>query len=216
MRKVLFFLGLSILLAGLVLLGVSSIRSVKLKEIASSTASWEVSENLMKGHTYVFDIYSSYTWRDDYTMGGYEDAQPVDVVIISPNENETSLQAFFFAVLPPLGSYYKSTLPSLVHVEYRSVDSRSLDVDKSYPQVRFTVIREGNYTARVIEETLDWAIGPPKEMVFKEEVIENQNLFTNLLQSSGVACLLTGVVVSVWMARASKKIRIKRNKKVKK
>jgi hypothetical protein len=78
------------------------------------------------------------------------------------------------------------------------------------------VIREGNYTARVIEETLDWAIGPPKEMVFKEEVIENQNLFTNLLQSSGVACLLTGVVVSVWMARASKKIRIKRNKKVKK
>lgn len=203
------------MLAGLILLGIGSTRNVRLEQITSTSASWEVSENLMKGHTYVFDIYSSYEWRDDYTAGGYEDPQPVEVVMISPDGGETKLQAFFLAKLPSV-SWYKSTLPSLVHVEYRSVDSDSLDVDESYPQVRFTVIRGGNYTARVIEETLNWTIGPPGKMIFKEEVIENQNLFTNPLQSSGVACLFTGVVISVWMARASKKIRIKRNRKVEK
>jgi hypothetical protein len=199
----------------LVLLGFGSIKRVRLEEIASATASWEISKNLMKGHTYVFDVFSSYEWREDYAQGGYEDAQPVDVVIISPNGSETKLQAFFYAYIPSTDFGYRE-IPKIIRVEYGSTDSRSLDVDKSYRQVRFTVIKEGNYTARVIEETLYWAIGPPKEMVFEEEVVEDQNLFMNILQSSGLMCLFTGVVISVWMARADKKVGIERNKRVKK
>jgi hypothetical protein len=217
LRKVLFSLGLTILLAGLVLLGFGSVRNVKLELQTHSTGRWEVSGDLTMGHTYVMDIYSNASWQDDYTKGGYTDSQPLQVVITSPEGGETNLLAFFYAVQPSSGSFsLKSTLPSLVEVDYKSVDYDSLIVDESYPQARFTVKKGGNYTATIIKATDNWTTGPPREMVFEEEVIENQNLFTNLLQSSGVVCLFTGVVISVWMARATKKIRIQRKKKAKK
>lgn len=213
LRKVLVFVGLTILLVGLVLLGFGSVRNKKLEQLTSSTNSWEVSGNLTRGHTYVMDIYSSYQWRNDWTVaGGYDSSQPVEVEIISPDGNKTELQAFFYATAPINAGNYTvpSPLPSFVHVEYSSVNYDSLSVDNSYPQARFTVKRGGNYTARVIGETLNWTSGPPREMVFEEEVIENPSSFTNLLEVSGVVCLFTGVVVSVWMARAGKKTRIKR------
>ena len=210
----LVFLGLTILLVGLVLLGFGSVRNKKLEQLTSTTNSWEVSGNLTRGHTYVMDIYSSYQWKNDWTAAqGYGDiAQPVDVVITSPDGNKTELQAFFYATAPINAGNYTvpSPLPSFVHVEYRSVDYDSLSVDTSYPQARFTVKRGGNYTARIIGETLNWTSGPPGEMVFEEEVIENPNSFTNLLEGSGVVCLFTGAAVSVWMARAGKRTRIKR------
>lgn len=209
----LVFLGLTILLAGLVLLGFGSVRNKKLEQLTSSTNSWEVSGNLASGPTYVMDIYSSYQWKNDWTAaGGYDNSQPVDVVITSPDGNKTELQAYFYATDPIVAANYTvpSPLPSFVEVEYRSVDYDSLSVDNSYPQARFTVKRGGNYTARIIGETLNWTSGPPGEMVFEEEVIENPSSFTNLLEVSGVVCLFTGVVVSVWMARAGKRTRIKR------
>lgn len=219
MRKALFFLGLTILLVGLIFLTISSIRNWRLEPIKTTikttTGSWNVSENLTKGNTYVLDIMSSIKWRDDYTDGGYETPQPVDVAIFSPDEGQTKLQAFFIAQLPSVPGY-KSTFPSLVYVEYGSVDSDSLDVDESYPQIRFTAKQGGNYTASIIEETLNWTRGPPREIILYKEIVENQNLYTNLLQNSGVVCLFTGAVISVWGARASKKIRIKLKKKVKK
>lgn len=214
MRKKLFSLGLIILLAGLTFLAVGSVRNVKLESVKKTTESWEVSENLMEGDTYILDIMSSYQWRDDYTDGVYETPQPVDVVIISPNGNGTKLQAFFLARLPT-SQWQKSTFPSLVHVEYRSIDFDSLEVDESYPQVRFTVKQGGNYTAIVREETLNWTRGPPREISLCEEVFENQNLYTVSLQISGLICLFAGLVISVWGARATEKIRIKRKKKTK-
>jgi hypothetical protein len=213
LRKVLLFLGLTILLVGLVLLGFGSARNKKLELLTSSTNSWEVSANLTRGHTYVMDIYSSYQWRNDWTAaGGYDTSQPVDVEIISPDGNKTELQAFFYATDPIVAANYTvpSPLPSFVEVEYSSVDHDSLDVDTSYPQARFTVKKEGNYTARILpltDDMLTWTSGPPREMVFEEEVTENPSSFTNLLEGSGVVCLFTGAVVSVWMARASKRTR---------
>lgn len=214
MRKKLFSLGLIILLAGLTFLAVGSVRNVKLEPVKKTTESWKVSENLMEGDTYILDIMSSNQWRDNYTDGVYETPQPVDVVVISPNGNGTTLQAFFLARLPT-SPWYKSTFPSLVHVEYRSIDFDSLEVDESYPQVRFTVKQGGNYTAIVREETLNWTRGPPREISFCKEVFENQNLYTIFIQISGLICLFAGLVISVWGARATEKIRIKRKKKIK-
>lgn len=215
MRMKLFFLGLIILLVGLIFLALVLVRNVKLETVKKTTESWEISENLVDGKTYVLDIMSSSQWRDDYTEGGYETPQSVDVVIISPNGGKTKLQAFFLARLSS-SPWYKSTFPSLVHVEYGSVDSNSSEVDESYPQVRFTVKQGGNYTAIVREETLNWTKGPPREMIFYEQVFENQNLHTIFLQSSGLVCLFTGFIISVWGARTTKKIRIKQKKKIKK
>jgi hypothetical protein len=211
---VLVFLGLTILLVGLVLLGFGSVRNKKLEQLTSSTNSWEVSGNLTSGHTYVMDISSSIQWKNDWAAaGGYDYSQPVDVIITSPDGSETELQAFFYTSPPTYGvneTYILGYFPSFIHVEYRSVDYDSLDVDTSYPQARFTVKKGGNYTARIKGETLNWTSGPPREMVFEEEVIDNPSSFTNLLEGSGVVCLFTGAVISVWMARAGKRTRIKR------
>jgi hypothetical protein len=202
------------LLVGSIFLAIGSIRNVRLEIIKNTTESWNISENLTEGNTYVLDIRSSDLWRDYYTEGGFEEPQPVGMVIISPDEGETKLQAFFLARLPAWP--YKSTFPIIVYVEYGTVDSDSLDVDESYPQVRFTAKQGGYYTASVIEETLNWTTGPPREMVFYREVFQNQNSYTILLQSSGVVCLFTGIIISVWGVRATKKIRIREKKKVKK
>jgi hypothetical protein len=217
LRKVLIFLGLTVLLVGLILLGVGSVRSVDLKEVTSSTKSWEVSGNLTSGPTYVMDIFSSTEWQKDYTGGGYTDAQPIQVVITSPGGGETDLLAFFYGMQAPSGTTALATVPKIVQVDYGSVDS-SLIVDRSYPQVRFSVRSGGNYTARIIHQVsqdvpegfTNWTVGPPREMVFEEEVIENPSFYTSLIQSSGVVCLCTGAAVSVWTAKAGKGRRVKR------
>jgi hypothetical protein len=218
LRKVLFFSGLTILLTGLVLLSIGSVRSVTLTKLTVTSNSWQVSQNLTEGHTYVLDIYSSAKWRDDWdAAGGYDNPQPVEVVIISPDGGETELQAFFYAEVPSSSGPYgvRGALPSFVQVEYKSVDYDSLHVDASYPQARFIVEIGGNYTAEIVEKTLNWTSGPPEKMIFEEEITENPNLFTSLLESSGVACLFTGAIISAWGARASKKISIKQTRKSK-
>lgn len=203
------------MLVGLTFLAVSSIRNVRLETVKKATESWKVSENLMEGGTYVLDIMSGNQWRDDYTDGLYETPQPVELMVISPNGGKTNLQAFFLARLPT-SPWYKSTFPSLVYVDYETVDSNSLKVDESHPQPRFTVKQGGNYTAIVREESLNWTRGPPREMIFYREVFENPNLYTIFLQGSGLVCLFTGFIISVWGARATKKVKIKRKKRARK
>lgn len=214
MRRTLVFFGLIILLGGLASIVIGSIRNTRLELLNNSTASWEISGNLSKGSTYVLDIMSSYVWRDDYTAGGYTTPQAVDVVMVSPDEGRTKLQAFFLAQLPSTQGY-KSTFPSLIHVEYKSVDSESLDVDESYPQVRFTTKQGGNYNASIISETLNWTRGPPREMIFYR-VVEDQTSSKVFLQGGGAVCLLTGVVISVWGVRTTKRFRVKARKRAKK
>jgi hypothetical protein len=215
LRKVLFSFGLIILLVGLIQLGVGSIRTAQLKQLTSTANSWEVSGNLTAGNTYVLYIYSSYKWRDDFDAGEYTTPQPVEVVITSPNRANTTLQAYFYAELPTSESNIsvRGALPSNVQVEYRSVDYNDLSVDASYAQPRFAVKSGGMYTAIVVEDNINWTSGPPENMIFEEEVVENPYSFTNLLQISGVACLATGAVISAGGARTSQKMGIKRKTK---
>jgi len=214
LRKALVFFGLIILLAGLASIVIGSIRNTRLEPLKNSTESWEISENLSKGNTYVLDIMSSYVWRDDYTAGAYLTPQIVDVVIISPDDGRTKLQGFFLAQLPSTPGY-KSTFPSLVHVEYESVDSDSLDVDESYPQVRFTAKLGGNYTASIMSETLNWTSGPPREMIFYQ-VVEDQSSSMVFLQGGGAVCFFTGAVISAWGVRTTKRFKVKTRRKAKK
>jgi hypothetical protein len=210
LRKWVVFFGLVILLAGLGSLVVGSIKNTRLDPVDNTTSSWEISENLSKGNTYVLDIFSSYEWADLYTAGGYTTPQPLDMVITSPYGGVTKLQAYFIAWLPET-SGQKSTLPSLVHVEYESVDFESLDVDESYPQVRFITRQAGNYTAKIVEETLNWTVGPPKEIVLYQ-VVEYQDSWMIYLQEGGLVSLLTGAIISAWGAKTAKKIRINRER----
>lgn len=215
MRKALFYAGLAILSIGLAFFVVSSIKNVESKPLVEERAKWEITANLTKGSTYVFDIWSSETWRNDFSDGGYETEQPVDVVIVSPSGNKTELQAFFFGVLSSSPAY-KGTRPALVYVEYLTVDSDSLDVDKSHRTVRFLAKQKGNYTARVVEKTLNWTAGPPEKLIFYQEVVPDQTYYTILLQGGGVVFLATGIVVSGWGVKATKKIKARQKRKTRK
>jgi hypothetical protein len=201
-----------------------------LEQLTSTANSWEVSGNLTVGNTYVLYIIPSLTWRDDFDAGGYITPQPVEVVITSPDKTNTTLEAYFYAMIPTSGGNLsvRGAIPSNVNVTYMSVDYDSLSVDYSYPQPRFTVKSGGNYKAAIIYQVsqeypkgfANWTIGPPANMIFEEEVVENAYSFTDTLQISGVMCLVTGAVISAWGAMASQKIGIKqktkRNKCVKK
>ncbi len=215
LHKILFYSGLIIVIAGLIFLLASGLFiDVEKLEIAKSSLSWEATANLEERKTYILDVFSSTQWRDAWTDGGYEEPQPVDVVITSPNNNSTTLQAFFYA-LQPTSTWYKSPFPLIVYVEYKTVDSHSIEIDETSSKVRFTVQQSGYYTARLIESTLNWTIGTPREIVFYEEITENQGIYPVLFQSSAFVCLLIGSVVSVWGVKTTEK-RIKRKRKVKK
>jgi len=212
LRRLLFYSGIMLLLVGLTVLIVSaSLRNVKKVTVKSELDSWEVSENLTVGNTYIVDIMSSTDWRTDWTDGAYTDPQPVNVTIVSPNGNITKLQAFFLARLSE-SPLYPSTFPSMVYVEYGEVDSGSIEVDESYPQIRFGVKESGNYSARIIHEInetlgVGWARGRPAEMIIYREVVEGPSYF--IAPSGGILCIV-GVVISSYGARATKKLEIKK------
>lgn len=209
MRKKIFYGGIVFLLIGLVFLAISSyLQNFNLVLAKKISNSLELSATLEEKHTYVLDILSSEVWRDDYTAGLYEAAQPVEIVITSPNGNETRLLAFFLARLPSSSSY-KSTLPTLVRVEYLSVDMQSLVVDKYYPRVRITIRQGGDYQFRIIEQTLNWTSGPPKEIQLYKEVVERQGSQAFLIQTGGILSMV-GLVVSIYGVRTTKKLRIRR------
>jgi hypothetical protein len=170
--------------------------------------------NLEEKSTYILDILSSEAWRDDYTAGAYDTPQPVEIIITSPSGNETRLLAFFYARLSS-SPYYKSTFPSFIEVEYVKVDSQSLEVDEYYPQVRFTVKHGGNYQAHIVEQTLNWTTGPPKEIQLYKEVVENQKAQAFFLQSGGILSF-TGLLTCIYGARATPKLRIKKRRNLEK
>lgn len=215
MRKTFFYTGIVFLLIGLAFLIVSSyLQDIKQVLVNSTSDGWEISANLEEGKTYVLDIVSSNKWRTDYTGADVDVEQPVDMVITSPDGNETKLQAFLYAQLPS-SAYYQSTLPVVVYVEYASVDSYSLQVDEHYPRVRFTTKQGGNYTAHIIEQTLNWTSGPPEKITVYIEVLEDQNSRGLFIQGGGILSI-SGVAVSVYGIRTTKKLKVRRRKKFKK
>ena len=230
MRKVVFYFGLIILLAGLIQLGVGSTKTSALEQLTSTANKYEVSGNLTNGNTYVLYIIPSLAWRDAFDGGGYSTPQAIDVVITSPDGANTTLKAYFYALIPTSGgnTTVRGAIPSNVNVTYESVDFNSISVDSSYPQPRFTVKSGGIYNAAIIYQVTklypqglaNWTTGPPANMIFEEEIVENAYSFTGTLQISGVTCLVTGAVISAWGMMAGQKIGVKqktkRNKRVKK
>ena len=212
MWKRLLYVGLAVIVIGLTVMTFSLARNVRKDPIENTTSSWSISGNLTEGNSYVLDIFSSDQWQDSYWIGGYTASQPVDVVIASPDSHDTKLQAFFYALPVSGGSPYKSPHPIFVHVEYETVDYDSMEVDKTYPQIRFTARQGGNYTARVLEQTLNWSIGPPQKMVFYKEVFEFSYPNAILMQSGGVVCLFTGIAICAWAAKTTKKVKISQRK----
>lgn len=215
MRKTFFYAGIVFLLIGLTFLIASSYMQEIKKVLVNSTSNgWEVSADLEEEKTYVIDITSSSKWRDDYTGAAPDMAQPVDVVITSPTGGETKLIAFFLARLPS-SPPYKSTFPIVVEVEYVSVDSNSLLADQHSSRIRFTTKQRGNYTTRIIKQTLNWTSGPPAEMTISVEIIEDQNS-RGLVIQGGVISFIIGVVVSVYGIRTAKKLKVRQRTKGKK
>jgi hypothetical protein len=130
-------------------------------------------------------------------------------MLISPDGGKTTLQALFYA-LPPVPPY-QSPLPTFVGVKYREVNHSSLDIDMSYPTVRFTVKLGGEFTARAISETLNWTTGPPKRMIFYEEVVGN--LVNPLIIPVGGAVFLVGIAISILGVRTPEKHAVEKRKK---
>jgi hypothetical protein len=209
LRKAIFYGGIIFLIIGFAfLVGSSYLQNFNLVLVKKTSNSLEISAILEEKKTYVLDIISSEVWRDDYTAGWYETAQPVEIMITSPNGNKTKLLAYFLARLPS-SSVYKSTLPTLVRVEYLSVDIQSLDVDKYYPRVRITTKQGGYYQFHIIEQTLNWTSGPPREIQIYKEVVEIQESQALFLQCGGVLSIV-GFLISIYGARATKKLRIRK------
>lgn len=201
MRKRLFFSGIIIMLVGIAFLAVmSNLKNVEKIKVSNVTDQWQISANLTEKDTYIIDILSSSRWRDDFSNAGYTEEQPVEAILTSPDGGETELKGFFLA-RPSSSEWYPGTFPSLIYVEYAKIDNDSIEVDESYPQVRFTVMQGhgGFYTLRIIEETLNWTSGPPKEITFYREVIHGVNPI--FIPIGGIFCL-SGLFTSILGARA--------------
>jgi len=194
-------------LIGVVCLIVGSVnlRNLTFLSVDVSSGEWELVGNLIGGRTYVLYIESSDEWGEPFKNGDFVEAQPVNVTITSPNGGVTKLQAFFYG-LPSSSPYYKEgTPPAIVDVTYQLVDNSSLQVDAPSSRIRFNAKRDGNYTARVLEEGL-WAKSPPNDMIFYEEVIPNKDLYTLLVLGGGLSAV-GGGVGSVWGGLGKKSVK---------
>lgn len=209
------YLGLVILLVGLVTIGVGDmgLKNIKLEPVARTEGSWEVAGHLSKDTTYVLRIESGDEWDKVFTKGDINVPQPVNVTIVSPDGGLTKLEAFFFGS-PSTSPYIPQAPTAIVEVKYIFVNSDSLKVDEESTLIRFTVRQEGTYKACVIEEELKWATGPPLEMIFFEEFAENKDFYIVIKLVGGVLCS-GGVIFSIWSVVTTKKIRVKKGKMTK-
>lgn len=214
MRRRIFLSGVLVMIAGLALLvsGASQQNIVRAK-VAEGANSWEATANLTSNNMYVIDVSSSDDWQVSWTYGGFEDPQPTDMIIVSPDGNVTTLRGFFYTTTAV--SPYQSPHPLLVEVQYQSTNSSFLEVDTPdnihfvSTKIRFRVLKGGNFTCRVVEQTLNWTAGPPLAITFYVEISENKYAF--MIPSGGAVCI-GGVVVSLFGARAIQKSSAKKSK----
>lgn len=197
-----------------IVVGDMGLKNIKLEVVARSENSWEVTGCLFKGTTYVLRIESGDEWDKMFTKGGLSVPQPVNVTIVSPEGSLTKLQAFFFGI-PSTSPYVPQAPTTIVEVKYVFIDSDSLKVEEESTLIRFTVKKEGTYTARVIEEELKWATGPPLEMIFFKEFVENGDFYMFIRLVGGVISS-AGFVVSIFGTATTKKSRLRKEKILKK
>jgi hypothetical protein len=207
------YLGLGLFLVGTICLTVGAVNlsNVTLMSVTDSYGEWEIVGNLKSGTTYVLYIESGDEWGEPFASGAFNDPQPVNVTLTSPDGGETSFQAFFYG-MPPTDPYYKEgTPPTIVAVDYQDIDTSSLDVDESSSRIHFTAKKDGNYTARVLEQT-SWINTPPLYMIFYEEVALNKQAYTILVSSGGLLAVV-GVVAFVLNAFAKGKTKHRKTRR---
>jgi hypothetical protein len=217
MKKVIIIAGITLFLVGLILLIIPfAMQEVKKLPIDKAEDSWELSRTLITRETYIVDIIASTQWQYDYSefWNVFEDEPPsISMEIISPNGNKTELLGYFIAA-PPSGLHL-GTRPSLFKTKYVSVDSSSLIVDESYPQIRFSVKYDGTYIIRILHGengSLIWTTGPPGKIIIYKEYVENR--YSSLVPIGGVLGLSGIVAIAVGITRRKEGIKKRRLKKV--
>jgi hypothetical protein len=217
MKKVIIIAGITLFLVGLILLIIPfAMQEVKKLPIDNAKDCWELSRTLITRETYIVDIIASTKWQYDYSefWDVFEDKPPsISMEIISPNGKKTELLGYFIAA-PPSGPYL-GTRPSLFKTEYVSVDSSSLIVDESYPQIRFSVKYNGTYVIKILhgeDDSLIWTTGPPSKIIIYKEYVENR--YSSLVPIGGVLGLSGIVVVAVGITRRKEGIKKRRLRKV--
>ena len=207
------YLGLTLLLTGVVCLAVGEVnlRNVQTVQIGTQDSVWSYAYNLTNGRTYGVDIASSDDWGKPFGSGQFTKEQPVNVTITSPGGGLTTLQAFYYG-LPSSSPYYKvGTPPTILYVTYQRVDDMGLTVDASSSQIRFTAKQSGSYNVSVLQQGL-WSKEPPDYIMFYEEFAPNGETYTLLASGGGLLGTLGGVtfVVSLFRSRGVKRKRTRK------
>lgn len=207
MRHKLSYLCLALLIVGIVCIALSEVNlgNVKNVKIGQEYMVWSGSWNLTRGSTYGVDIVGADEWSLPFGQGDFTSAQPVNVTIISPGGDVTSLQAFFYG-LPSTSPYYQIGTPAtIVDVTYQNVDDAALMVDRQSTQIRFTVKQTGSYNISVVQQGL-WSQEAPDYILIWEEVAPNKEAYTLLATGGGVAGTLGGIgfIVSLFRSQSAK------------
>lgn len=197
---------------GLSFLGVGNIlfSQIKWKETEFRVErSWRLTADLMEMRTYGLFIESADEWGELFNQGLFDQPQPVNLTITSPNNGVTKIQVKFFGLPSSNPLYKEGQPPTIVDVYYFTVDSSSLEVISSASLIQFTVKKGGNYTVQVLKEGLA-ASDPPNQMYFAERIFESENIYRFSTLSGGSLCV-TGCFISLW--GYVKKGKVKKRKK---
>ena len=201
------YFGLAVLLIGIVCLAVGEVdlANVKTVQVGIQYSVWSSSCNLTSGTNYGVDIEAGPDWAAPFSTGAFTSAQPVNVTITSPENGTTNLQAYYLGGLA--GGYYKSGItPTIVEVNYLSVDYGGLTVDYGSSQVRFMAKQNGPYTVTVLQDGL-WSNESPAYILFFKLVAPNSETYSLLASGGGVVGTVGGItfIVSLFRKRDTKR-----------
>jgi hypothetical protein len=200
------YLGLTVLLIGVVCLAVGEVNlaNVKTDTIGTGYSVWSYACNLTRGNTYGVNIESGDDWSLPFSSGAYSTPMPVNVSITSPENDTTLLQAFFYGEMRQ-GMYNEGTPPSIVTVEYLNVDYAGLTVDYLASEIRFTPHHSGPYAVSVLQPGL-WSTQPPSYILFYELVAPNSETYSLLAAGGGIMGTVGGItfIVTLFKSRGTK------------
>jgi hypothetical protein len=179
---------------------------VSVTQLARSDESvWYWTFNLTRGKTYRIDILAGSKWGRDYYAAQFTEPQPVNVTITSVTGGVTSLQAFFYSILPENPYYPEGTPPTIVDVKWQNVDDTNIRAITSAMKILITIKQSGPYTVRVLVEGL-WSEAPPNYFALVEVFTPNSDTYSLMAFGGGIAAMAGGVtyVASVFRKRRMK------------
>ncbi|MEM1588843.1 MAG: hypothetical protein QW175_00295 [Candidatus Bathyarchaeia archaeon] len=198
MQKKVFYVGFTLFIIGAasVIYSEMFVKGVDYKEASVHVYSeWILKCNLTAGKTYMLYIESAEEWGMDFQKGVYDEPQPVNVTITSPEGGITKVRVMFYGLSESNPLYVEGRPPQIVDVEYFEVDESSLQTIPSTSKILLKTKRDGLYTVTVLREGLAHSY-PPLEMFFYEEIVRNREAYSVLVHSGGVLCII-GVLFSV-------------------